>query len=92
MRDNKEASRLYLEACLFVIYRVSTPLMLYGRVQLSRRWSCGKYRGRIVTCLSVPKIHMIDELRAAFDLAAQPSEQEQVAIAARINMMIEADQ
>jgi C4-type Zn-finger protein len=35
---------------------------------------------------------MIDELRAAFNLAAQQSEQEQVAIAARIKMMIEADQ
>lgn len=34
---------------------------------------------------------MIDELRAAFDLAAQQSEQEQAAIAARITAMIEAD-
>lgn len=35
---------------------------------------------------------MIDELRAAFDLAAQQSEQEQAAIAARVKLMIEADQ
>ena len=34
---------------------------------------------------------MIDELREAFDLAAQRSEREQVAIAARIKEMIEAD-
>ena len=34
---------------------------------------------------------MIDELREAFDLAAQQPEQEQAAIAARINEMIEAD-
>jgi hypothetical protein len=34
---------------------------------------------------------MIDELREAFDLAAQQSEQEQAAIAARIKEMIEAD-
>lgn len=35
---------------------------------------------------------MIDELRAAFDLAAQQSEQEQAVIAARVKLMIEADQ
>lgn len=35
---------------------------------------------------------MIDELRKAFDLAAQQSEQEQAAIAARIKDMIEAVQ
>ena len=35
---------------------------------------------------------MIDELRAAFELAAQQSEHEQAAIAARIQLMIEADQ
>ncbi len=35
---------------------------------------------------------MIDELRAAFGLAAQQSEHEQGAIAARIKMMTEADQ
>ena len=34
---------------------------------------------------------MIDQLREAFDLAAQQSEQEQVAIATRIKEMIEAD-
>lgn len=34
---------------------------------------------------------MIDELREAFDLAAQLSEQEQAAIAARVRQMIEAD-
>ena len=34
---------------------------------------------------------MIDELRQAFDLAAQQSEQEQATIAARIKEMIEAD-
>lgn len=34
---------------------------------------------------------MIDELREAFDLASQQSEQEQAAIAARIKEMIEAD-
>lgn len=35
---------------------------------------------------------MIEELRKAFDLAAQQSEQEQAAIAARIKDMIEADE
>lgn len=34
---------------------------------------------------------MIDELREAFDLAAQKSEREQAAIAARVKEMIEAD-
>lgn len=34
---------------------------------------------------------MVDELREAFELAALQSEQEQVAIAARIKTMIEAD-
>jgi hypothetical protein len=34
---------------------------------------------------------MIDELREAFNLAAQQPEQEQAAIAARIKEMIEAD-
>lgn len=34
---------------------------------------------------------MIDELKEAFDLAAQLSEQEQAAIAARVRQMIEAD-
>jgi hypothetical protein len=34
---------------------------------------------------------MIDELREAFTLAAQQSEQEQAAIAARVRDMIEAD-
>ena len=34
---------------------------------------------------------MVDELREAFELAARQSEQEQVAIAARIKTMIEAD-
>jgi hypothetical protein len=34
---------------------------------------------------------MIDELQKAFTLAAQQSEQEQAAIAARIREMIEAD-
>jgi hypothetical protein len=34
---------------------------------------------------------MIDELREAFDLAAQQTAQEQTAIAARIKAMIEAD-
>lgn len=34
---------------------------------------------------------MIDELREAFDLAAQRSEREQAALAARIKEMIEAD-
>lgn len=34
---------------------------------------------------------MIDELREAFDLAAQRSEREQAAIAARIKEMIAAD-
>ncbi len=34
---------------------------------------------------------MIDELQKAFALAAQQSEQEQAAIAARIQEMIEAD-
>lgn len=34
---------------------------------------------------------MIDELCAAFELAAQQSEQEQAIIAARIKAMIEAD-
>lgn len=36
------------------------------------------------------KVHMIDELCEAFDLAAQQSEQAQAAIAARIKQMIEA--
>jgi len=35
---------------------------------------------------------MIAELREAFDLAAQQSEQEQAALAIRIREMIEADQ
>ena len=34
---------------------------------------------------------MIDELRAAFDMAARKSEREQAAIAVRIKEMIEAD-
>ena len=35
---------------------------------------------------------MIDELREAFALAAQQSKDEQAAIAARVKLMIEADQ